>query len=224
MTNNESSVAFLGLCERVAYVREGNTNFFKWNVLGLKYIVLSTIYPLKLSGWTIALAIQSTTPGDKIDLRIRDNEGKDIGFFNILLSEAVPQERVYKSDTEETSVVHFSELGWTLFFFPIGETDIVINEPGQYLVTNGDDVIGQLQFVVIDPPPLTPERVAAIRSDPSAIKAIRMELGCTKCLSKFKLYTALEQSSKLEEEGYINANAVPNEFICMRNGSSLLMA
>jgi len=56
MTTSAPSVAFLGFSERAAYVRDGNTNLFKWNVIGLKHIVLFPIFPITLTGWNIGLA------------------------------------------------------------------------------------------------------------------------------------------------------------------------
>jgi hypothetical protein len=38
-------VAFLGLAERATHVREGETNILKWNVLGLKNILLVNFFP-----------------------------------------------------------------------------------------------------------------------------------------------------------------------------------
>lgn len=41
-------VVFLRLCEHAAYVCEGNTNLFKWNVFRLKTVFVSHVYPFKL--------------------------------------------------------------------------------------------------------------------------------------------------------------------------------
>jgi len=57
MGTSESGFIFLGVYERAAYVREGKTNLFKWNVIGLKYIILSHIFPIRLGNLKIGLAI-----------------------------------------------------------------------------------------------------------------------------------------------------------------------
>ena len=74
MGTSESGIIFLGLCERAAYVREGNTNIFKWNFIGLKNIVLSYIYPIKLGILSIGLAIDLDQVADLLDLRLVENE------------------------------------------------------------------------------------------------------------------------------------------------------
>ena len=58
-----SEIAFLGLCERAAYVLDGNTNLFKWDVIGLKQVVVSSIYPLQLIGWSLGFAALGKAEG-----------------------------------------------------------------------------------------------------------------------------------------------------------------
>ena len=83
------------------------------------------------------------------------------------------------------------------------------------LLTKGESfVIGQVHFAVIDPPPLTAERIAAIRSDPTAIKSVRMDIGCRKCPAKIKVYAGLERISNLEREGYLWYETIPDTFNC----------
>jgi hypothetical protein len=55
-------IAFLGFAERATSVREGETNILKWNVLGLKNILLTNVFPFLLSGWHLALAIRISAP------------------------------------------------------------------------------------------------------------------------------------------------------------------
>lgn len=218
MENSHPKIIFLGLCERAAYVREGNTNLFKWNVLGLKNIILSHIFPMKLDGWSIGLAFLEQSASDEVKLSITDKEGNEVGTVNILAeATAAPSaDNVVHKDAGQIILV--PEYGWTVAFLPLGENTIVINKPGAYyvnMVTEGEPtIIGQLQFTVIDPRPLTPERIAAIRSEPNAITAVRMNLGCKKCHAQLKIYAALERITKLEDEGCYLYDAIPDEFIC----------
>jgi hypothetical protein len=89
-----------------------------------------------------------------------------------------------------------------------------VYNPGRHLITFGDEIIGELYFVVVEPEPLTVERIAAIKSDPKASKAVRITIGCKKCPSQLKLYSALETSKSLEKEGFIVNTSAPDEFTC----------
>lgn len=199
-------MVFLGLAERAAYVREGNTNLFKWNVLGLKHIVLSYIYPLKLSGWALGFALPPDLAISEFKCVLTDESGKVVGCVTILGQSVSPNnpEAVLRN---EGSFLSIPQQGWVTVFLPLGETAFVIEKPGiHYLrdVTgNRDEIIGQLTFVVIDPLPLTEERIAAIKSDPAAMQAVMVELGCQHCPSKCRAYAALERSEKSESDGWV---------------------
>jgi hypothetical protein len=80
MPSTSQKIAFLGFCERSAHIRDDNTDLFKWNILGLKNIILSHIYPLRLSRIDIGLAINASTISNKIVLKIKDMEDTEIGF------------------------------------------------------------------------------------------------------------------------------------------------
>ncbi|MHA2061977.1 MAG: Shedu anti-phage system protein SduA domain-containing protein, partial [Candidatus Sifarchaeia archaeon] len=71
-----------------------------------------------------------------------------------------------------------------------------------------------MNFGVITPQPLTPERIAAIKSDPKSAKAVKLDLGCKKCPSKLKTYAALEINDELEKEGYVEYKYLSDKFLC----------
>jgi len=213
----ESGIVFLGICERAIYVRDGNTNLFKWNILGLKNIILSYIFPIKLRNIWIGLAIYIDKVTDKVDLRIIDKEKKEVGSIRFSW-ENIQQESKGVKPPSYNSMVIVPKNNWVTVFFPIKETYFVIRKPGTYHICLSQqdelNVIGQLVFAVIKPAPLTQERIAAIKSDPTAAKAARMDFECKKCFSKFKMYAALEPDKKLEADGYLRDIKVPDEYIC----------
>jgi Domain of unknown function (DUF4263) len=217
MTGFTPSIAFLGFCERAAYVRDGNTNLFKWNILGLKHIILSHLFPLNLDGWNIGIAFLFTGSGKPIVISITDSTGAEVGKIEFLAEASMPgvEETALRSDG-----IHLlmAQHGWTTVFLPIRNGGIVINQPGVYflklLTDEGPHIMGQVHFAVIDPQPLTPERIAAIRSDPAAIKSVRIDLGCRKCPAKLRIYAGLERLPKSEEEGYMWYETIPDVFNC----------
>lgn len=214
--DNQSPI-FLGLAERAAYVRESNTNLFKWNVLGLKSIILSNIFPMRLSGWTIGLVFSPGTIDREHRLSIADEAGKDLGYINISGGVAASNDLDAVLDNEGPGLL-VPQLGWSTIFLPLGDTGIVIERPGvvhlRHVTESGSSEIGELRFVVVPPPPLTEERIAAIKSNPSAVKAVRMEFGCQFCASKCRIYAAIERSEKSEREGWIWYREAPEVFNC----------
>ena len=212
-------IIFLGTCERASYVEDGNTNIFKWNILGLKHVILSHIYPLPLNGLILGLAVDKNIIRNDTKIDINHQDGQKVGFVNIRI------EQTKNSLTEDISLKKKGQMlslpkkGWSTVFFSIKKNDLIISKPGSYYLTVETDeqkeTIGEIQFAVIDPPPLTPERVAAIKSDPTSAKFIRLELSCKKCSDVFKTYAALEPpNQKLEDEGHYLYTSIPDQFTC----------
>src|SRR6185312_11951428 len=77
-----------------------------------------------------------------------------------------------------------------------------------------DSVIGQLNFILLDPEPFTDAKRSAIRSDPRATKASRVRFHCSKCQSEIRSYTGLERLPDLEEDGYIWYENLPDSYAC----------
>lgn len=214
MTTN---IAFLGIAERAAYVRDGNTNVLKWDVLGLKHVCLSPLFPLSLTGTHLGFAFRHFISAPAVTLRIVAENGKyELPNISLFGQEVVaePESVAFRS---EGPVAMLPQLGWTIFFIPL-TSQFVVHEPGTYLVTaqadGAEEVIGQLQFVAVHPAPLTSDRIAAIRADPRAAKFIRINIGCNQCPSMLLAYAGLERSNKEEAEGYIWFQELPLVFEC----------
>jgi len=98
--------------------------------------------------------------------------------------------------------------GYAVAAFSFRDTAIFAQKPGRYRVLcsvpgKEEQLVGEFQVLIIDPAPLTPERIAAIKSDPAAAKAAKAELSCKNYSTKLRVYVALDPSSKIESEGYI---------------------
>jgi hypothetical protein len=224
------SALFLGIAERAAYVPDGNTNLWKWNVLGLRNVVLSYIFPLNLPPWHIAVALSPEAFTNELRLVLVDNAGRELGFLNLTTSEEPLSSNISTDPSESGCTVDIikpflvAQYGWTLLFLPLGNGEIVIPRPGDVQIRVGSssgEIIGQLTFVLIDPPSLGPDRIAAIKSDPAATKAVRIQLGCKYCDTKARAYAALERDPKLETEGWIWYTEIPEVFVCICNRTSL---
>jgi hypothetical protein len=215
--SSDTPIVFLGLCERARYVREGNTNLFKWNILGLKTVVLSHIFPLTIGGWAAGFAIPQGASETEARLRITDGGGQEVGTLSLFTSAAEPDDQsgVFQG---EVATLLVPEHGWTTVFVPLKKTAWVIPAPGVYYLEQstirGPVRIGTLQFAFLEAPQLSAERIAAIKSDPNASKAVRVEVGCKYCPSKFRAYAALDRNDKMESEGWNWYQDIPDVFEC----------
>ena len=213
---NSNTVLFLGVAERAAHVPDGNTNLSKWNVLGLRSIIISSIFPIPLPNLYIGIALSFAALGTQIRLALIDESDKELGFIDISTPIGVPSEEV-PIPTYSTRPIMITEQSWTPIFLPIGTNSIVIERPGTIDIRIGSsegETIGQLLFILVDPPPLEPNRIAAIRSDPAAMKALRIAFGCRSCDAKVRGYAALERNNKLESEGWTWYANLPDVFTC----------
>jgi len=129
----EIGLAFLGLSERSAYVRDGNTNLFKWNILGLKQHILTHIFPVTLDGWFLTLALKATAIEDSPVIKIYDKDNIEIGKIELKQGEVVEQ-RSFSSKEEggDGVFVLIPDEGWVLLSVPLMGSSINIYHPGEY--------------------------------------------------------------------------------------------
>jgi hypothetical protein len=213
----EPQIVFLGLCERANYVRDGNTNVFKWNVLGIKYIAISHIYPLKLDGWAVGFAIHDTAAETGTKFRLSDENGNEIGTIDLFAGLA-PSDSDHAVAGQSEVKLTMQPHGWTTFFVSLAGTGWIIPAPGLYslehISSGASSRAGTLQFAVVDAAPLSADRIAAIKSDPNASRSVRTELGCNHCTSKNRAYASLDRNEKSEEEGWVWYQDSPDFFNC----------
>jgi hypothetical protein len=216
-------VAFLGLVERFQQVRDWGTQFLKVNLLGLKSAFISPIFPLPLVGPALAFAFYNPVENRPGSVCIRDDAGVQVGSVNFQLSEFVPTKPGPPS-TEELveggpSPLVWVSRGWTFVPIATGQAMLMmIQRPGVcgVFLQEGEQetLIGQLVFILAEPEPLTEARKAAIRSHPSAAKAIRAEIVCNLCHGAIKAYAGLERIADLEEGGFIWYENLPDTYKC----------
>jgi hypothetical protein len=195
----ESDVIILGLAERAQYVRDGNTNLQKWNVLGLKQVIIAPFYPYSLAGLHLAVAFRAGKLPSPQTLRVVDASDKEIGTISFSAERVAANEEIPTRLVGEPLILLPPD-GWIVAFLPMSPTDpIVVMRPGSYrflCATDGGEehVVGRFEAVVTTPSALTPERVAAIRTDPNAVKAVRVSLQCRKCPPKLVVYAGLDRA------------------------------
>ena len=71
-------VMFLGLCERASHVRDGYVDLAKWNLLGLKSVVVAYVYPLSLHGFSFVMGIYAPAADETLEVVLRDPAGGQV--------------------------------------------------------------------------------------------------------------------------------------------------
>lgn len=212
-------IALLGICDRARY-KHGDPPFLSHiDILELRKVVLAYIYPFDLSSLYLALAvygIELSNPGAVV---LRSRDGTQVYRIDITTTAQVDIASGGNMKNEGHDSGIFVTVGdvpsWTVFLAPL--KDVVLNEPQileAFLSTEDQDVpLGMLSFGLASAPPLTPDRIAAIKSDPRAIKAVRLNLGCKHCDFKLKILAAL-QKPETSEDDTIWYQDLPDSFDC----------
>jgi len=116
-----------------------------------------------------------------------------------------------------------AEGGWSFLTVDIDAPDIILRGPASYRFVLADDPqqrsLGTFRTAVLSAGPLTPARIAAIRSDPRASKAVRVEFACKNCKDRVGAYVALDRQERQETDGYIWYQNLPSEFACTCGGA-----
>lgn len=210
----QTEVIFLGFTERASLVQDGNTPFSKWNIIGLKSILISPIVPMTLAGLKVALASRLGLETE-FELRIKSEAGEQIGWLRINLAPSqIGNGAAVGASSDQTMLV--DPEGWMPFMVPI-ETPIFVLHPGRHRLVKvqadgSESFVGSFVIGLADAVPLDADRIAAIRSDPLASKAVRIELGCTKCETKVRAFAALDKSQ--QSDGYVWYADLPDEITC----------
>src|SRR6266851_188175 len=215
-----TELVFLGIAERATNVREGDSPLLKLNIIGLKNFIPLFFTPFVFGSLNLVFAMRHLRLDQKFRIVIRSESGDEFGALEgAAKASATPPELPLTGTSGGVTLLEFPE-AWTpviLLFRPV--TPLIVLRFGRYLVLqdfgNGNEkVVGEFSFLQFDPAPLTPERIAAIKSDPRAMKAVRIALSCKECNSNVRAYAALERNPALEADGYVWYADIGDSFTC----------
>ena len=216
MRNKEvPDLAYLGICDRGKHIQPSHPYLWHHNILGLRNTVISPIYPLSLANFQLVMAIYDLFNSTGAHISIRTEKGEEIFYIDFEGGASSIDENKETQSFVET-IIPAGFPTWTTVLVPFENT--AVTEPGQYtiyLVRDEEEIpIGSIVFLPAEVPPLTDDRVAAIRSNPMAAQRVRMILECNKCGDKITAYCALEKISGAENRGYIWYHDLPELFEC----------
>lgn len=214
------NIVFLGVCDRRRSTLSG-VGFSRLNVINLRSTVTSHMFPLPTRSLFLVFAVQFLQSEEASHEAIRiicSNDDEMLFDFTMHLK-TVALEAPEPPDIKIYSQRHQTrDYTWTIIADSFPEEISAIPKPGQYNVycvyEDKKIPIGTLDFYYVPANPLTEERRAAIKSDPSALKFCQLVLACPRCKDGIRTYTGLEQSSRIEQEGFLWYRNLPNEFRC----------
>jgi hypothetical protein len=194
-------VAFLGVCDRAGKVVDDSTGLTMWNAIGIKSVVGAHIFPLPLSGWSFLFALYNPEDGEQFDLVVRDPAGNEVGSAHLSLTGPQHGDRQAVALPERQEYAVRPTNGWMVNAAAGESVGFLAPTPGLYtFYLRTDDgertevPIGSLHLGLLEPEPLTPARIAAIKSDPESAKIVRVNVACSACADKISAYSAFERS------------------------------
>jgi hypothetical protein len=221
MPNTAPCVAFLGAVERYHQVPEGGTNFLRYNLLGLKTIVSSPIFPLPLQAPALALAFYDFVVGRAVTLRIRDNVGAELASIALHFGDAMPETANIPGASHlfQGHPLPLTPKTWTFTIVTLSGMNRLVERPGTCNIVlveedGHETLIGQLSYALVDPEPFTESRKAAIRSDPRAAKLAHGEMRCGECNGEIKAYVAFERQPDSEANGCVWYENLQDSYNC----------
>lgn len=202
----DAPIYFLGICDKYldsVIGRAGNYEFIGTDLIGLRHIYISNIFPFPAQNFFVVLLFDNNF-ADGLDTKVllkKKDTGESVG--SIAIQGGLQGDgNIFPS--------RFTILG----VLPQG----VYSEPGVYqltMETGGEERnIGEFRTEYVPALPLTKERIEALKSDPNAAKYIKIELKCNKCNSSIQALAGIEKKEKDLEDGSVWYEDLPDEFIC----------
>ncbi len=238
MENKIPPIAFLGLCDDLRMVPATANTMPEMSLVGLKSVIGSYIFPLSLNHMFFTFSAYGLEDLGTINLSLKDPTSKEIFSLKVSM-EALSSEEYHRLEDAqnleegEEPEKKSSPIPGYLWIpegvdrpiwspLPILPGDsfppLLVYRPGihtLYWKQNGEELpLGYLMFVEVVSPPLTPDRIAAIKAKPHAAKQIRASIGCRECTSEMKAYVGLEINAETEADGWIWYQNLPETFIC----------
>lgn len=219
------TVAFLGICERASFVREGHPLIWRHNLIGLRQALVSYFYPSSARGWYMVLACYDPQVFTQAHLRLVDDTGDELVKLDLAIEHRGTESPAEGSREQRTWRMVPQAPSWFLTHFALDQ--LVIHRSGSIRVMLGTDgareeaCIGEIFCAQVEPPPLTPDRIAAIRADPRASKHVRVALGCKKCSARLFVVAGVQRPTDLDGVENVWYEEAPTSWQCQCGHSNI---
>lgn len=218
---NTPFVSFLGITNKISKHRNDNTKIDSYSLLGLSNTIISQIYPLSLGNFSIliSLHVESIKSPFKIS-GFSQKQGEIINIkFDSFQKMNLQNSKIPEFALNQENFYTYNYNPWILIPIKISQ-EVILNEPDLLSIKVITDdfsefFIGSINFLFQQTPPLTQDRVAALKSNPNSIKELKMELGYKLCGSKLTIYSGLEKFGVGENEYWYSD--LPERYSCNCN-------
>ena len=213
-------IAFLGICEQSIQLSDNSTQQLHHSFIGLKQLVSSHLFPISLKYFQFVFALYDPTSFDAANVAVIGPDGvKLINFSLETAPESIKPDEIPEGKTWIPMQVPPSRApGWGIIVAPVQGLNPSVKQPGEYklMLSRRDDeiLIGSIHFVFVPAPPLTEDRIAAIKSCPGAAKEITAVVTCPECGDNLRMYAGLQRNKELERDGIFWYTDLPNMFNC----------
>lgn len=192
-------IQFLGICDQFYesdYIKYAEDVLLKsQNLLGLRRIYFSNLFPLSLSSFYFVFLINTDCECSDIKIILYNMKEEEVASININIKslETVP---IGEKGEGERTIMNPCELNVIKF-----NPDVVVREPGTYrlfFINSAEERVnlGSVLLEYVPAAPLTDESKEAMKSNPYLRKKIRMGVSCKVCDESIEFYTALEKSKE----------------------------
>jgi len=219
--NLKDNILFLGIADHCENDGDFSYPVGKINLLGLSKISKHFFYPISLKSFSFIFLISSELLENEKSKDIHCSLTKQDGTIPLKFTIQIAtidniSERSHVDDSRQ--IIPFKnneDKAWSLLSFSAEET---LNAPGKYSIFIGEDeaniLLDDIQFQYIKVNPFTLEQMEAIKSNPTLNKKAYIHIGCKKCSTIIKVYTALSRDREFENKGYIWQYDTPDSFNC----------
>ncbi len=213
------TVALLGICDRARFVQAKVPQLSHTDILGLRKVVVSFVYPFNLSSFSLVLALRVLDESTSGAVILRTHDGNQVFRLDFSAAHEVDISEIENDVSDLDGKGKLMPIGptqaWSVL--TVSLVDVVLTEPQTvqaFLQSEGQDIpLGDLVFGLAEAPPLTDDRRAAIKSDPRSIKKVRIRIGCKHCDTALRVSAALDKPDK-QEADEIWYQDVPDFFGC----------
>lgn len=197
--DHEINIKFLGIANRSRFYERST------DILGLSNLIGLPFLPQCLKSLHAVFAIEPTKHPSHFKLKITytDVDNPNVqGFHNIdlALDPSIPPQNSENTYTEEEVTGFRSNLGMQILALNL--PPIVVTQPGIFRVEaacneGASKWIGTFQVAATNIAPLSQSEIDAIKSDPNAVNAIKLSVGCKFCDDKIELHKTIDNQLTL---------------------------
>lgn len=210
------AIAYFGACERAAQHRDGTPALWSMSLMGLRETFLFPVFPVGLQGFGFVFALYHPEVRPRGRISLVGEDDREVFHFDYGVTVNDLPKTVEMPD--DFGVVMQSRYpAWAPILMRAPR--MLVTKPGLYRFCIAEpegrwQTLGAFDLRHAPQPPLTVDRLNAIRANPEAAKAVRFKLACTECKDELVVYAALNRTREQETNRLVWHEDLPEAFSC----------